>query len=298
MGSGGGRAVVGALAAAAPLTRRCVPTAPLPPPPLLLRAARTPPPGSYDAACAAGSGAAGRQPGGRCASWGAGGMAGSSGRWRRARVRGWDSCARCSCSCSQPSNATRPPWSHPLPPPLLRAAYTCDPATCTGACHCPSTAAPGGLSPADTPQFVLLTVRGACARVHVRCARRDWERPSPCASPVRTQHTSSPPPPPRMQHDDAVDARANRVVRTVTDGYKVRQPVWVLCVRGCVIVGGVLMARESKRGGGWLQPAGARLCPHMLTRPPRPPAPPPDAPAAEPQRLQRPRHLVCHQAQV
>lgn len=58
------------------------------------------------------------------------------------------------------------------------AWYSCDPAKCTGTCHCPSQSAPGGLPPADTPQFVIIT------------------------------------------HDDAIDATANRAVRSLTDGYK------------------------------------------------------------------------------
>lgn len=46
---------------------------------------------------------------------------------------------------------------HPL---IAAAAYSCDAATCTPpACMCPSTQTPGGLSLADTPQFVLITVR-------------------------------------------------------------------------------------------------------------------------------------------
>ncbi|PSC74206.1 left border a [Micractinium conductrix] len=59
------------------------------------------------------------------------------------------------------------------------AAYSCDPATCKApACMCPSTKTPGGLAPADTPQFVLIT------------------------------------------HDDSVNALQNRLVRTMTDGFK------------------------------------------------------------------------------
>lgn len=59
------------------------------------------------------------------------------------------------------------------------AAYTCDATTCTPpSCLCGSTKTPGGLAPADTPQFVLIT------------------------------------------HDDSVNTLQNRLVRTVTDGFK------------------------------------------------------------------------------
>eukprot|EP00887_Chlorella_sp_A99_P001512 scaffold8.g1512.t1 len=35
--------------------------------------------------------------------------------------------------------------------------YSCDPSSCKGDCECPSDSAPGGLSPKEMPQFVLIT---------------------------------------------------------------------------------------------------------------------------------------------
>ena len=48
--------------------------------------------------------------------------------------------------------------------------------------------------------------------------------PAAARSDAHTRVRALPLSPLVLQHDDAVDARANRVVRTVTDGYKVR--VW------------------------------------------------------------------------
>lgn len=77
---------------------------------------------------------------------------------------------RCPCTSPLPCR----PSSHALPP-CAAAAYTCDATTCTPpSCLCGSTKTPGGLAPAKTPQFVLITVGGrlhrhACAVPHPEC---------------------------------------------------------------------------------------------------------------------------------
>lgn len=48
-------------------------------------------------------------------------------------------------------------WHGPSLHGAGQKGYTCDPAACTGSCHCAGITSPGGLTPAETPQFVLIT---------------------------------------------------------------------------------------------------------------------------------------------
>jgi hypothetical protein len=60
-------------------------------------------------------------------------------------------------------------------PPLQAPGYNC-PKACTKApnCHCASHDIPGGLAPADTPQFVVLVSTAAAGTCHKRVA--SWKQ--------------------------------------------------------------------------------------------------------------------------
>ena len=71
--------------------------------------------------------------------------------------------------------------------------YSCDPATCTGACHCPSLSAPGGLTGSSIPQFVLVTHDDAISQLAntvVRSAIDGFKNPNGC-NVVATWFTTS-----------------------------------------------------------------------------------------------------------
>ena len=71
--------------------------------------------------------------------------------------------------------------------------YVCNPAKCTGDCHCPSLSAPGGLQGANIPQFVLITHDDAIsnlANTVVRSAVDGFKNPNGC-NVVATWFTTS-----------------------------------------------------------------------------------------------------------
>ncbi len=73
------------------------------------------------------------------------------------------------------------------------SSYSCNPATCTENCHCPSISAPGGLQGANIPQFVLITHDDAIsnlANTVVRSAVDGFKNPNGC-NVVATWFTTS-----------------------------------------------------------------------------------------------------------
>ena len=91
-------------------------------------------------------------------------------------------------------------------------------------CACATDVAPSvagvPLSPADTPQFIVLTVRGVgggglTVCDNRACQERQTRRP-PQVPPTRT-HAPPPLGAPTAQHDDAVTADTNAAIRSVID---------------------------------------------------------------------------------
>lgn len=113
-------------------------------------------------------------------------------------------------------------------------AYSCDESACKSPdCMCPSTKPPGGLSPKDIPQFVLISVCGAPGWCWSSCccttawlapaARSSCQQLFPamsCAAHAAGLRPAFSIPHVMPQHDDSVNQLQNRVVRAVTDGFK------------------------------------------------------------------------------
>lgn len=93
---------------------------------------------------------------------------------------------------------------HPLPPYtagelISTASYSCDPATCQPPeCLCPSNTPPGGLTPSQIPQFVLVRLL-PCTITEGRETRVGWgsgEETAECSARPLPPHPPNHPTPP------------------------------------------------------------------------------------------------------
>jgi hypothetical protein len=111
--------------------------------------------------------------------------------------------------------------------------------------------APGGLSPEQTPQFVLLTVSSVEERGGVHGVRHPSER-------LSLMHNHLPHPHPQLQHDDVVTWKVNDVMRRLTEGRQAKG--------GCPLSATMFVTAANEEGWsmGERRPAGRSHAPAPL----------------------------------